>query len=626
MKELRLRLTKVDYMLSRFFLCICLCFCYLAEAQSLKRTYCNPMDISYRYNFEQLNEKISYRSGADPVIINHKNEYYLFVTIQGGWWHSKDLSNWRYVVPDKWPMEDMCAPAALSVRDTLYLFQSTFEQRPIFISTEPEKGKLQFYNRWLPRLPKDIGPWDPALFHDDDTDKWYMYWGSSNVYPIFGAELDKSRNLTYAGNNPAEAYKAMFWLDPYNHGWERFGPNHSDPFKPFTEGAWMTKHNNKYYLQYGAPGTEYNVYGNGTYVGKTPLGPWEYAPYNPIAYKPGGFATGCGHGNTFQDIHGNYWNTGTTWIGYNWGMERRIVMNPAGFDKDDQMYVDTRFGDYPHHLPTKKWSGLDGQRSDELFTGWMLLNYRKPVVASSTLANTLPKDTVTADRVADENPRTFWVAGQNNRSDGSSGETLTTDLGAEHDIRAVQVNYIDYKQTIFDSDSTVYTQFKILTSLDGKTFDVVADLTKEPKKDHTCAYVEIPARAGGKPVRARYVRYEHVYVAGPTLAINAFRVFGNGLGKAPATPTGLTVKRHKDQRNADISWGKVPNATGYNIRWGIAPDKLYQTYQFFHDQAHHESSKPFELRALNVGVPYYFAVEAFNESGVSGVSEVVGVK
>src|SRR5919202_3392572 len=252
---------RLTYLIGILVLLIQLGFAQSSQQSSSQRTYCNPMDISYRYNFEQLNERIAYRSGADPVIIKHKSEYYLFVTIQGGWWHSRDLVNWRYIVPDKWPMEDMCAPAALSVRDTLYLFQSTFEQRPIFISTEPEKGKLKFYNRWMPRLPKDIGPWDPALFHDDDTDKWYMYWGSSNVYPIFGAELDKSRNLTYAGNNPAQAYKAMFWLDPYQHGWERFGPNHSDPFKPFTEGAWMTKYNGKYYLQYGAPGTEYNVYG-----------------------------------------------------------------------------------------------------------------------------------------------------------------------------------------------------------------------------------------------------------------------------------------------------------------------------------------------------------------------------
>ena len=162
-----------------------------ASAQSSGiKTYCNPMDINYQYNFEQLNENISYRWGADPVIVNHKGEYYLFVTISGGWWHSKDLLHWDYVVPDKWPFEDMCAPAALSVGGTLYLFQSTFDQRPILSTTTPETGRLQFFNRLMPRLPGAEGPWDPAIFHDEDTDRWYMYWGSSNVYPIYGIELD----------------------------------------------------------------------------------------------------------------------------------------------------------------------------------------------------------------------------------------------------------------------------------------------------------------------------------------------------------------------------------------------------------------------------------------------------
>jgi hypothetical protein len=59
---------------------------------------------------------------------------------------------------------------------------------------------------------------------------------------------------------------------------------------------------------------------------------------------------------------------------------------------------------------------------------------------------------------------------------------------------------------------------------------------------------------------------------------------------------------------------------GYNIVWGIAKDKLYQTYQVFGDQPN-----TLEIRALNKGVDYYFAIEAFNESGVSKVSEVVFV-
>jgi xylan 1,4-beta-xylosidase len=572
-------------------------FLFLVQQNTIaqQKTYCNPMDIGYRYNFEQLNEKISYRSGADPVIINHKGEYYLFVTISGGWWHSKDLVSWQYITPDKWPMEDMCAPAAVSVRDTLYLFQSTFQQRPIFYSTEPEKGKLKFFNRWLPQLPKDIGPWDPALFHDPDTDKWFMYWGSSNVYPLFGAELDKSKNLTYKDKTD---YKGLIFLNQYEHGWERFGPNHEDKIKPFTEGAWMTKHKGKYYLQYAAPGTEYNVYGNGTYIGDDPLGPFSYAPYNPISYRPGGYMTGTGHGNTFQDIYGNYWNTGTPWLAVNWAMERRISMFPTGFDKDGQMFANTRFGDFPHYLPTGKW-----ENKDALFTGWMLLSYKKPVTVSSQ------QDTIhVAKNLTDEGRQTYWVAKQN-----KAGETVTIDLQQNSEVRAVQVNFIDYKNNVFDSDSSVYTQFKILGSTDGKKWELLHDLSTEPKRDRACAYIELRT-----PARVRYVRYEHVYVKAVNLAIGEIRVFGKGLEKVPQTPPNFLAKRQKDDRNADIKWDKIPNVVGYNILWGIAKDKLYQTYQIYGNQPNY-----LELRALNKGQKYFYAIEAFNENGVSGMSPII---
>lgn len=568
----------------------------IGQSSSGIKTYCNPVDINYRYNYEQLNDSISYRSAADPVIINHKKEYFMFATISGGWWHSKDMIHWKYIVPNKWPMEDMCAPAAMSVRDTLYLFQSTFEQRPIFISTEPEKGKLIFYNRWLPRLPKDIGPWDPALFYDEDLNKYYMYWGSSNVYPLFGAELDKRERLTY--KDPKD-YRAMLYLQPEKHGWERFGQDHTSEIRPFTEGAWMTKNNGKYYLQYGAPGTEYNVYANGTYVGDHPLGPFTYAPNNPVSYKPGGFVQGAGHGNTFQDVHGNYWNTGTPWIAVNWNFERRIAMFPAGFDELDQMYSNTRFGDLPHFTPTKKWNS-----SEELFTGWMLLSYKKPVSVSSQ------KDGHNAETLSDENPRKFWVAAENN-----SKQWIVVDLKSEFDVKALQVNFTDYKSNIYDSDSTVYTRFRMLASRDNKTWEPVADLSRE-KTDRANPYIELE-----KPVKARYIKYEHIYSKTPNLAISDVRVFGNGSGKAPAVPSNVQARRDTDDRNAFVSWKAVPGAVAYNIRWGIQKDKLYQTYQIFADQP---TTK--EIRALTIGQDYYFAVEAFNENGVSKLSEIISVR
>ncbi len=560
-----------------------------------QKTYCNPIDINYRYNWEQINDNISYRSGADPVIINHKGEYFLFVTISGGYWHSKDLLNWKYIEPNKWPFEDMCAPAALSVHDTLYLFQSTFQQRPILYSTEPEKGILNFYNRWLPQLPKEVGPWDPAIFYDEDTNRWFMYWGSSNVYPIYGCELDHSKKLTYKGK-----YKGLIKLHPEKNGWERFGPNHTSNIKPFIEGAWMTKYNGKYFLQYAAPGTEYNVYANGTYIGKDPLGPFEYAPNNPISYKPGGFLTGAGHGNTFQDKFGNYWNTGTPWIAINWNFERRIAMFPAFFDKDDLLFANTRFGDFPHYLPTRKV-----QNKDELFTGWMLLSYKKPVDASSVF------DTFKTSNLTDENPRSFWVAKEN-----KNGEWIKIDLQNQYEIRAIQIHFVDYKSNLFDNDtSKVFTQYKFFVSKNGFDWINVVDLSNL-KQDRPNGYFELT-----KPIIARYIKYENIYMPTPNLAISDIRVFGKGFGEIPNTPKNLKVIRHKDKRNSTITWAKENNVVGYNLLWGIAKDKLYQTFQWFNDK-----EPKIELRALTIGQDYYFAIESFNENGVSKLSKVIHIK
>ena len=582
-----------------------------ASAQTTRqRTYTNPIDIDYRYNFEQQNEGISYRSGADPVIVVHGGEYYLFETIGDGYWRSRDLGSWQHITPSRWPLTDVVAPAALSVRDTIYLLPSTTRPIPILMLTQPATGRVDFYNRFLPPLPMgrwneaDVlakpdsvqpGPWDPAFFHDPDTERWFLYWNSSNVYPLHAIELDKTKRLSYKGTP-----KWLFGLEPDKHGWERFGQDHRDStIKPFMEGAWMTKHGGRYYLQYGAPGTEYNVYANGVYVGDEPMGPFRYAPYNPVAYKPGGFVQGAGHGNTFQDVHGNWWNTGTPWIAVNWNFERRIGLHPAGFDGDGQMYVDTRFGDFPHWLPTKRWS-----TSDETFTGWMLLSYRKPATASSA------RDSFPASNITDENPRTFWVARENR-----AGEKLTIDLGRAYDLKAFQVNYADYKSGKYGTDSTVYTRFRLHTSEDGERWNIAVDLSSGTR-DRPNAYFELRSSR-----RARYVRYEHIHVGAANLAISDIRVFGNGTGPRPATPESLSATRDRDERNATITWRPVAGAVGYNVRWGISPTKLYLTYQRFADQG-----SSLELRALNVGQAYWVAIESFDENGVSLLSPAIPIR
>ncbi|VXC92388.1 family 43 glycosylhydrolase [Sphingomonas sp. AX6] len=585
------------------------------------KTYANPIDIDYRYNFEQEDREISFRTGADPVIVRWKDEYYLFQTLADGYWRSTDLVDWQFIKPSNWPYDSVIAPAAWVDDDKLYLMPSMTSPEQIWVTEDPASGKLEWFDRTLPQLPgavlpfeeEDIkpgdgrvppGPWDPALFKDDDG-KWYMYWNSSNVFPLYGLEIGMDGRFTYKGKP-----QTMFGLNPDKYGWERFGQDHNELSKtgakitPFMEGAWMTKVNGKYYLQYGAPGTEFNAYANGTYVSDKPLGPFVYAPYNPVAYKPGGFVEGAGHGSTVQDKFGNWWNSGTPWIGHNWDFERRINLFPTKFFDDGQMMASSRFGDFPHVMPTEKIDDLDS-----LFTGWMLLSYRKPMTASSTLGE------FAASRAADEDPRTFWVA-----ENKEVGQTLTIDLGVAKTLRAVQVNFADYKAGRYADAPDIYTEFRLEHSVDGKTWAPLADTGPE-RRDRANAYLQLPA-----PVDARYVRYVHGHVGAAHLAISDLRVFGNAEGRAPAVPQGVGAVRGEDTRNATIRWRKVPGAVGYNIRWGIRPDRLGLTYQLWADELGDDAVLQKELRALTVGQGYHVAVEAFNETGVSRLSRTVAIK
>lgn len=589
---------------------------FAAAQEPASRTWANPVDLDYRYNFEQMNEGISYRTGADPAVARYGDAYYLFLTLADGYWRSTDLLHWRFVQPSRWPFDSEVAPATLVAGGKLFLMQAATQPRPLLYSTDPAHGRLDFWTRQLPPVPGAVssdehytlkpgelppGPWDPGLFQDEDG-KTYVYWGSSNVHPLYAAQIDLKLGDEAQGEGKRLAFvtrpQALFTLHPAEHGWERFGQDHTDEHTlPFMEGAWMNRQGDRYYLQYAAPGTEYNAYGTGVYVGKGPLGPFEYAPYNPIGEKPGGFVQGVGHGSTFQDAYGNWWNTGTSWIGSNWTFERRIGLYRAGFHADGQMWVDTRFGDFPQRMPDHRL-----REDEDTFAGWMLLSYRKAATASSSLPGH------PASAAADENPRTFWVA-----ADNAPGQTLTLDLGGERTVRAVQVNYADYQSGRYGDAPDIVAQFRIEGSRDGAHWDTLADLSHETR-DRPDAYLELLHEA-----RVRYVRYVHGHVGARTLAIADLRVFGNADGAPPPAPAKVTAQRLADTRNAQISWTPVPGAVGYNVRWGLAADRLHSTYQRFADQP-----TTLTLRSLNKGVHYVVAVEAFDERGVSALSATQG--
>jgi len=564
--------------------------CVAASAQ--QKSFCNPVNIDYGYtpipNFAEWGK---HRATADPVIVNYKGDYYLFSTNQWGYWWSSDMLDWKFISkkflrPWNAGYDELCAPAVGIVGDTMIVFGSTYTSKfTLWMSTNPKA------NEWKPLVDSfDIGGWDPAFFTDDDG-RLYMYNGSSNKYPTYGVELNRK---TF---KPIGTRKEIYSLESWRFGWQRFGEYMDDTFLDgFIEGSWMTKHNGKYYFQYGAPGTEMSGYADGVAVGNEPLGGFENAS-DPLSFKPGGFAKGAGHGATFQDNYRNWWHVSTIMLSVKNNFERRIGIWPAGFDNDDVMYCNTSFGDYPHALP----NGIT--RNNDTFMGWMLLNYKKPVTVSSTLPSYY------ANNAVDENLKTYWSA-----ATGNSGEWIQTDLGNVSTVNAIQINYADQDAEFLGKQTNTYHQYKMYYSVDGKKWTILIDKSNN-KTDVPHDYVELAT-----PVQARFIKLENIHMPTGKFAISGLRVFGNGNGAKPASVKQFMVLRtQKDKRSGWIRWSPVDNAFAYNIYYGTAPDKLYNCIMV-HD------FNEYWFKGMDKLKTYYYSIEAINENGESERFKTVKVE
>lgn len=563
---------------------------------SQQKTYCNPINIDYGYcpipNFVTQGK---HRATADPVITFFKGKYYLFSTNQWGYWHSDDMLNWQFVSrkflrPEHKVYDELCAPSLSFVNDTLLVIGSTdTKEFPLWMSTNPET------DNWKELVHKhQAGAWDPQIFWDQEKDEVYMYYGSSNLYPLYGLKLNRKTFQPEGEPVPVLA------LNDDEHGWERFGENNDNTFlQPFTEGAFMTKHNNRYYLQYGAPGTEFSGYADGVYVGSNPLGPFEYQPHNPFSYKPGGYARGAGHGGTYQDNNSNYWHVSTIGICVKNNFERRIGIWPSGFDDEGVMYCNTAYGDYPTFLPSQKKNHLT-----EHFSGWMLLNYNKPVQVSSTLGGFQPNFAV------NEDIKTYWSA-----KTGNKGEFIISDLGEMSTVHAIQINYADQDAEIMGKpEKTSGHKYILYTSGDGKNWKMIADKSKSTQ-DVPHEYIELQ-----HPVKTRFLKLENHGMPTGKFALSGFRVFGKGSGEKPKevqnfVPLRSAPKIKGERRNVWFKWQQEPSADGYVIYFGKSPDKLYGSIMVY-------GKNEYYFNGLDRSDVYYFQIEAFNNNGIGPRSAI----
>lgn len=587
-----------------------------------KQYFCNPLNMDYRYQFiEDMRsgeDKIS-REAADPSMILFQGKYYIFASMTLSVWVSEDMVHWEsHRLPDSLPLYDY-APDVRVVGDYVYFSASRHGTICDFYRTK------DILNGPFERIPGTFDFWDPNLFLDDDG-KLYFYWGCNNVTPIWGVELEPETMV------PKTERKELIYGQPEKIGYERVGENHSkmplseeeavEKFKeflkaqgkdadhlteeqigfakimfsqrPFIEGAWMTKHDGNYYLQYAGPGTEFNVYGDGVYESDSPLGPFHLAKNNPYSYKPGGFLRGAGHGSTMEDRYGNWWHTATMQISKNHDMERRVGIWRAGFDKEGVLFCNQQFGDWPMAVEQAKedpWTKPE----------WYLLSYQKAMTASSSEEGREPSF------ATDENIQTWWRAAGN-----QPGEWISMDLGEVKDVRAVQINFADDKIDAplpgerqgerYIDPSQHKTRWLLEASADGTNYFVLADKSDaETNLPHDFIVKE-------EGVQIRYLKltvFEVPYNQNP--CISGLRVFGLGNGEKPSAP------QYQAERTGTMDMRIIiepqTDAVGYNVLWGFAPDKLYHSCMTFTPEQN--------IGALVEGETVYVRVDAFNENGIT---------
>ena len=585
---------------------------------------CNPVNINYRYQFNadpRLHGQMQIcREAADPSMICFQGRYYIFASMTLGVWVSDDLAHWEnHRLPHELPLYDY-APDVRVMGDWVYFCASRREENCDRWRTK------DILNGPYEKLEGSFPFWDPNLFIDDDG-RVYFYWGCSNITPIWGVELDKDTML------PLGDKRVLIEGHPFEIGYERIGEDNSQlpasgdeieagyqafiqrqgvpeeqlppevrPLirgmfsrKPYIEGAWMDKHDGTYYLQYAAPGTQYNTYSDGVYVSEHPLGPFRLAKNNPYSYKPGGFLPGAGHGSTMRDTRGNWWHTATMRISVNHDFERRVGIWPAGFDADGELFCNQRYGDWPISAEGDPWRN----------PSWMLLSAGKQADASSWTRGHEP------GKATEDNVQTWWQAASNDRK-----EWLQIDLGKEMTVHAVQINFADDKidipcpgkiiggsQARYIEERDLLTQWKLEASLDGEAWFAVEDKSNA----QTDLSHDLIVREDG--FSARYLKLSDLSVPyGQKPCISGLRVFGLGQGEKPSIPV-FTAKRTGDL-DMMVNITTQVDTLGYNILFGSSPDKLYHSSMVF---------QPGEKRigALIRGREYFVRVDAFNECGIS---------
>jgi xylan 1,4-beta-xylosidase len=272
---------------------------------------------------------------ADPTVLLHEGRYYLYPTWDGAGFDvfvSDDLVHWEN--------KGKCYTDARGGMWAPDVFHHTRGDGRIYLYYTADSPGGGFPEKEIGVAVADdpLGPFedkgvlvdgsiDAHVFQDDDGALYFYY---VEIRDGFKIKVRTMKDPLTLGDD--EARVLITPTDPWERAWGHV-----------TEGPWMLKRDGTYYLMYSGSGADGPEYAIGYATSKSPLGPFEKHPGNPIAKKGGG-VFGPGHHCVVPGPGGDLWMVYHQQQTDKQGWDRFLAIDPIWFDEEGVIHTKTTRG------------------------------------------------------------------------------------------------------------------------------------------------------------------------------------------------------------------------------------------------------------------------------------------
>ncbi|WP_338731595.1 family 43 glycosylhydrolase [Mangrovimonas cancribranchiae] len=246
--------------------------------------------------------------GDDFYMVHSSFDYYPGLTI----WHSKDLINWNPIAnPLTKNVGSVWAPDLVKYDDKFYIYLPVNSTNYVIVADD-------ISGPWSDPIDLKIGRIDPGHVADDDGNR-YLYFNDGGYVPL------SKDGLSVIGD-----------FKPSYDGWEIPRDWTIECF--CLEGPKFFKRGDYYYITVAEGGTAGPATGHMVISArsKSPLGPWENSPYNPIirAESQQDKWWSVGHATIIEAKPNDWWMVFHGYEKDHYNMGRQTLLAPVEWTDD----------------------------------------------------------------------------------------------------------------------------------------------------------------------------------------------------------------------------------------------------------------------------------------------------